>query len=114
MQRKNNKTRGANAEEKRFHTWLANQRCCVSGDYGVQIHHCKGSSFRHNKVLIGHWFVIPLSPERHAEYHSGTKAFREKYGPQSALWSELVEKYESETGLICPYDVQIAIMNYAQ
>ena len=89
MQRKATKTtRGANSAEKEFQGWLKNQECCITGEHGVQVHHCKGSTFKHNKVLIGHWYCLPLSPDKHAEYHAGTKSFQAKYGSQAELWLE--------------------------
>ena len=90
MQRKASKTtRGPNAAEKAFQAHLKQQNeSWVSGQYGVEVHHCKGSTFKHNKVLIGHWFCIPLTTDEHAEYHSGTKAFQAKHGSQASIWLE--------------------------
>lgn len=94
MMRKSTKgTRGPNKSEKDFQAWLKRQTCCVTGEYGVQVHHCKGATFKHNKTLIGHWFCIPLSEEVHTEYHSGSKSWRDKYGYQSELWADCYASY---------------------
>jgi hypothetical protein len=113
MQRRATKnTRGPTTDEKRFQGWLKEQVCCVTGEYGVQVHHCVGSAAKHNKERIGHWFCIPLSVEMHAEYHAGTKAFREKYGPQSMLWIELLAEYSAEMHrCYCPAEIEAAIMD---
>lgn len=110
MQRKASKTtRGANAAEKAFQAWLKQQPCCITSEIGVQVHHCKGATFKHNKVLVGHWFCLPLSPEIHTEYHAGTKAWREKYGNQSDIWQDLAEQYEQECETVVDPDVFWAI-----
>ena len=113
MQRKATKnTRGPSAEEKRFQGWLKEQPCAITGEIGVHVHHCVGSSYKHNKELIGHWFCIPLSPRAHSEYHAGTKAWREKYGPQSLYWVELLARCTDEINEItCPYQVEAAILD---
>ncbi len=115
MQRKTSKTtRGPNKAEKDFQAWLKQQPCCVTGQIGVQVHHCKGATYKHNKVLIGHWFCLPLSPEVHAEYHAGTKAWKAKYGTQSSFWLDLVERYENDMQTVVDPDVYWAISNCNQ
>lgn len=40
--------------------------CMVTGLNGeIEIHHVVGSSFKHNKVPIGNWYVIPLHVTMH-------------------------------------------------
>lgn len=110
MQRKASKnTRGPITEEKDFQVWLKNHPCCITGAHGVQVHHCKGSTFKHKKVLIGHWFCLPLSPEIHAEYHAGTKAWREKYGSQAGHWVKLCAEYYEEAGVLIDSEIHDTI-----
>lgn len=112
MQRKSSKqSRGINADEKRFLSWLKDQPCCITGEHGVQVHHCVGSAVKHNKVHIGHAFCIPLSVDKHQEYHDGTKPFREKHGPQSLLWLDQFIKFKEETGIDLGYEVEAAILS---
>lgn len=61
MQRKaTKKTRGANSAEKEFQRWLKNLPCVACGRPGPSIcDHMYGSTFRHNKILIGHWACLP-------------------------------------------------------
>ena len=115
MQRRATKnTRGPNADERRFQQWLKQQKCCVGSNGIVEVHHCKGSTFKHNKVLIGHWFCIPLSQSAHQAYHNGTKSWRDVYGPQSALWHSEALAYMAETGEEIPESVILAIMDYGK
>lgn len=62
MQRKPTKnTRGPNAEEKRFAAYTKGSDCIACGAEGPSIvDHVAGATYKHNKVLIGHWFLIPL------------------------------------------------------
>ena len=97
MQRKPSKnTRGANVAEKRHMTWVKeNMRCAACKRFGlVYAHHCEGSTFRNNKVLIGHLFVIGLCQAcDDIVTHDSRKAFRESFGSQSGLWAEQFEDY---------------------
>lgn len=110
MQRRATKqSRGPNAAEKRFLQWLKSRPCVVSGATGVEVHHCMGSSAKQNKVLIGHWFCLPLSPEMHQSYHAASKAWRAEHGSQCDLWANLAIQYERETGEAIPNEVVTAI-----
>ena len=42
----------------------------ISGDPAV-IHHPVGATGKHNKVHIGHWWVIPLTDDEHKALHAG-------------------------------------------
>ena len=53
------------AEQKRFRE---NLRSIFPG---TVIHHCVGATGKHNKVAIGHWWIIALTPEEHIKVHSG-------------------------------------------
>ena len=114
MQRKTSKNRngrGPNAAEKAFQGWLKEQPCCITGAFGVQVHHCVGATGSHNKVLIGHYFCLPMSVEIHNEYHAGTKAWREKYCGQSSLWKTYALSFEGETATVIPLNIVEEISN---
>lgn len=110
MNRKPNKqSRGANAQEKAFHGWLKHRSCCCCGNEPVHVHHCVGSSYKHNRVLIGHWFCIPLCDECHKLRHDHKKSFIFLYGPECDLWDgEAVHLYSIAD---VPGDVYNAIMD---
>jgi len=113
MRRKPTKnTRGPNAAEKAYGRKVKERPCCVCGCPGPSIvQHCFGPTFKHNKVLIGHWFIIPLCPICDTYDTLGShKAFREKFKPQSELWLEQVEKY----GDTPPDDVVAAITDWGR
>lgn len=115
MQRPSNKqSRGANADEKKFLSWCKEQPSIVSGAYGVEVHHCVGSSAKTyvgaERVHIGHWFCIPLTPEEHRMFHSRKKEFELMHGSQSDLWTNLISRYDD--AII--ENVIIGIMNYGR
>ena len=65
------------AKQKHWHKWLRNQACCNCGHL-ASIHHCAGSSAKHNKVHIGQDWVIPLCYDCHQGddgIHKSLKAF---------------------------------------
>lgn len=65
----------ANAAQKQWMKDIAEfvQQTSLGGLYGAefegrtdfQLHHVLGRSARHNKVDIGHWFIIPVPVELH-------------------------------------------------
>lgn len=65
-------------------------------DIRMQRHHVLGRSAKHNKVHIGHWFIIPVPFELHDpnvkhEYHVGhcKKAFVRRFGTQRDLFKRM-------------------------
>ena len=75
----------ANAKQKK---WMADMTEFINeeslgilypeydGQYAMQRHHVLGRSAKHNKIAIGHWFVIPVPFELHDpnvthEFHVG-------------------------------------------
>lgn len=115
MRRKPTKnTRGPNNAEKKFMAWCKQRPCIISGAWGVVVHHCEGATFKHNKVLIGHWFVIPLCLEwDDVVTHGSRKRLRELSGhPQSYYWKLAHDDYMRETGLSAPQEVIDAIEDW--
>lgn len=58
-----------------------------------QIHHCVGRSYVHNKIHIGHYFILPVPFDLHDPNGNHPlnvthyrKAFCNKYGSESALF----------------------------
>jgi len=110
MQRKATKnTRGANAEEKRFHALTKASDCIVCGNSAPSIvHHCMGATYKHNKVLIGHWFVLPLCQScDDVITHGSRRSFKDRFGLQSDYW---LDHYEYN-GVDAPIEVYNAIMD---
>ena len=91
---------------------------CLDG-YNFQIHHCGGRKLKHNKVAIGHWFILPLPFELHdvssnspvcVTHHK--HAFTDMFGLQSELFKEMIESMVDH-GATLPFgqDVIDAIMD---
>ena len=68
------------------------------GYNAIQRHHVLGRSAKHNKVPIGHWFVIPVPFELHDVLSNHPlnvthrkKAFTKKFGMQRDIYAKLIE-----------------------
>lgn len=79
------------------------------GPIGCEIHHCVGVTGKHNKVEIGHWWILPLSPEQHRDIHSRIdRKLHEK-----TLFGWMLAKYEAIYGAPpVPPEVLEAIRGY--
>lgn len=96
----------ANAEQRRFMSSISRfiHEVGLGGLYGAeyegrtdfQLHHVLGRSAKHNKVAIGHWFVIPVPVELHdvssnhdlnVTHHK--KAFTKEFGDQRGIFQIL-------------------------
>ena len=73
------------------------------GRIEMQRHHVLGRSAKHNKVHIGHWFVIPVPYELHEpnekhEFHVGHRKnkFVSKFGKQSDIFSKMCDIMRSQ------------------
>ncbi len=107
MQRRPTKnTRGPNSEEKAFQGWIKKQ-CCIwcGSNSGSIVDHVKGATFKHNKVLIGHWFVLP--DREVCDYKKTVEG--KKLGDYASKWNLLHGEYQVETGSFAPSDVYMAI-----
>lgn len=112
MQRKATKnTRGPSAEEKRFQGWLKEQPCVWCNNPGPSIvDHCRGATFKHNKVLIGHWFCIPQCLECDTQKTMHGK----RQGNESEAWLDVYHEYEITTGNMAPIQVICSIEDWAK
>lgn len=111
---KRSSTRPPNAEELRFLGWCKNQPSIVTGALGVEVHHCAGSSAKTivgaERVQIGHWYCIPLTPDEHKMFHSRKRDFIGQYGNQWDLWLNLIADYPHEV----PQIIKQGIMEYGR
>ncbi len=110
MRRKPTKnTRGPNAEEKRYQAWLKEQPCAYCGAPGPCIvDHARGATFKHNKVLIGHWFCT----SRCLECDTKKTIHGDRIDNESSVWIFQHSEYSSETGNPAPYEVEAAILDW--
>lgn len=97
MQRKpTRQSRGPNMAEKRHMKWIKERMTCAACEqYGPVIcHHAEGATFRNNKILVGHLFVLGLCPCCDSIVtRQSRRSFRDSFGSQSGLWAEQFEKY---------------------
>lgn len=117
MRKPTKNTRGANADEKRYHGYLKDLMVCAAccKHRPVINHHCMGATFKHNKTLVGHWFVISLCQECDDIVTNGSRRkFVEVFGPQSKLWEQQINDYEFSTGTIVPFEVKRAITDWGR
>lgn len=67
MQSKGN---APSAAQKRWREAVRDAGSKESGEK-MQIHHPVGATAKHNKVHIGHWWVIPVDEQSHKDLHAG-------------------------------------------
>lgn len=116
-----NSSKAPTAAQKRWHTWLASQGCYI-GLGPACIHHCAGSTAKHNKVEIGQWWVVPLSYEAHQgtqgihgdlSIFAGQGLGKTRKEIEKAIFGRLVAHYRRQHGEYpCPGDVLQAIERY--
>lgn len=87
---KNRNGRSANTQEKAFHGWVKHQPCCWCGsESGSIVDHVVGAKTGHNKVHIGHWFVLP-----NCEACDHKKTIEgKKLGDYAEAWNNMVMQY---------------------
>jgi hypothetical protein len=78
------------------------------------IHHMYGRTARFNKIDIGHWAILPLSPEEHVQFHAGKKSFESLNGSQKELFRTVCGLYRRRYDRDLPFDENVyeAIMEY--
>ncbi len=110
MQRKPTKnTRGPNSDEKRFQGWLKEQPCAWCGNDGPSIvDHVKGATFKHNKTLIGHWFVLPNCQS--CDYTKTVEG--KKLGDYAKAWESVIWNYDKAMSV--PIAVEASIHDWGQ
>jgi hypothetical protein len=116
MRRKSTKTtRGPDKAEKEFMRATKVSPCVVCGARPPSIvDHCLGSTFKNKKVLVGHWFVIPLcyACDKFKSTPNGSVSrFIDMSGHRLCdLWEKHVESVGSEP----PEEVRDSIMSWGR
>ena len=91
----------------------------LNAPYDFQLHHVVGREGKHNKIEIGHWFIIPLPTRLHdvdsnhshcVTHHKNL--FTDRFGLQSELFMEMIESMVM-SGSYLPFDIMVinAIMD---
>lgn len=68
----------------------------------------RGATFKHRKVLVGHWFCLPDCTACDHEKTVGGK----RQGNEAIAWLRMQEAYSAETGHSAPLDVLLAIEDW--
>ena len=86
-------------------------------DCNFQLHHVLGRSAKHNKIAIGHWFIIPVPIDLHdvnsnhpLNVTHSKHAFTDRFGKQSELFGWMVHEMEEDGYIVPNTDVYRAIM----
>ena len=69
----------ASAAQKRYHAWIEQQPCVVTGRYGVTKHHVTASRDG-GRFTRSHWIVVPLIQELHQHDHGKDSVERLNHG----------------------------------
>ena len=97
-------TKPANTEQKKWMSdiseWCENNIQILYGNEWLckpfQLHHVLGRSAKHNKIAIGHWFILPVPFELHdvssnhiwnVTHHK--HAFTDVFGSQCSLFDKM-------------------------
>ena len=88
------------------------------GHTNIQLHHVLGRTARHNKIDIGHWFIIPVPFELHDpnvshkyHVHKCKKAFVRRFGNQRDIYEHLVTIMECQGYAVPPMSAHYAILD---
>lgn len=92
---------------------MARNRCVITNQ-PCQLHHVVGASYKSNKVWVGQWYVIPLSPELHMDGNvnvTTNKAdFYKKVGSEKKLfWWSLADYVSTYKEMPVPVNVLVEI-----
>ncbi|HHZ95115.1 MAG TPA: hypothetical protein EYN67_06045 [Flavobacteriales bacterium] len=113
-------TKPANAKQKQWMKdiaeWAENNIQILYGNEWsnkpIQLHHVLGRSAKHNKVAIGHEFVLPVpfvlhdvSSDHPSNVTHYKHKFTDKYGKQRDLFLQMIEDMRDYGYELPPYDV---------
>ena len=117
----------ANAEQKKWLSdvaeWAQDNLHVLYGEAyrgynSIQLHHVTGRASKHNKVEVGHWYILAIPKELHdvMSNHSlnvthRKKAFTAKYGMQKDLFGKMVNSMGLQGYAIPSDDVFWAILS---
>lgn len=108
---KNRYGRNANAQEKAFQSYVKHH-CCVwcGSESGSIVDHVIGAKKGHNKVHIGHWFVLPSCET--CDYKKTIEG--KKLGDYAEKWFDLMLEYRQKGGSPASNDVFESIQSWGE
>ncbi len=116
MRRKKSNNRNgrlANTKEKRYQGWLKEQPCVWCGNEGPSIvDHCRGQTFGHNKVHVGHAFCVSACTVCDTQKTIHGK----RLGNEAKTWAKQINKFEVElmVASFFPDEVCLAIESWGR
>ena len=118
-------TKPANAVQKKWMSDVARWASAHLGElfpghdiHAIQLHHVLGRSAKHNKVAIGHEFILPVPYELHdvnsnhelnVTHHK--HAFTDEYGMQRWLFDSMYYSMISHGYTVPSSEIHLAIMD---
>jgi hypothetical protein len=66
------------ASQNRWYSAVAELGSVITNDSQVVLHHPIGEQQKHNKLPVGVWWVVPLTPREHQNLHDGFYQDRRK------------------------------------
>ena len=120
-------TKPANAKQKKWMRDMSDyiQAVSIGKYYGdeyngcnFQLHHVKGRSAKHNKIAIGHEFIIPVPFDLHdVNSNHGDNVthhkhkFTDRFGLQSSIFERVFNDMEAYDYDVPSSDILYAIMD---
>ena len=108
-------TSSPNARQKQWLEAVVKLGSVVSGGPS-QIHHCVGRKAKHNKIAIGHWWIIPLTHDEHlVRLHGQGETFgyeSRKAFEKDKFLSEVYRPLRDRLDIVPPVEVIQAITDY--
>lgn len=113
----------ANAAQRKWMSDVAewaevNIDLIYDGANSIQLHHVLGRSAKHNKIAIGHWFIIPVPYHLHdvSSHHPESvthckKEFVKSFGNQRDIFRDMVNDMRMEMYALPPIEVLNSIMD---
>lgn len=98
------------AAQKRWQEWQREQGCHYCKQH-TSIHHCVGSTAKHNKVWIGQWWTLPLCYDHHQDPVTGIHAHPNRKVIEKQLFMYYWNEWMNQ-GNDFPQEVYEAIMDY--
>lgn len=98
---------------------VAETGCILTGSMMVELHHIRGSAYRHNKTALGEWAILALPYELHRDESnpfslaSSKRAFEGRYGNQWDILLATIERIHDRTGYYPPDPVMAAVLDLA-
>ena len=100
-------------KQQDFQNWMRSLGCIAKGCNGqAEIHHCAGSTAKHNKVDIGQWWTIPLCSYHHRGSEGVHSMGRLRKNFEKANWSKLALGYDMGGHGDIPGEVVQAIKDF--